>query len=66
MCEAAAFIESTTSNTCHRIRNSDGGKAAATIESTLSNTCHRIRNTDGGKAAAIQVFATYCVSNGFD
>ena len=45
-------IKSPISNTCHGIRNSDGGEAAAIPESTPSNTCHRIRNRDGGEAAA--------------
>ena len=31
MCEAAAIAENIISNTCHRIRNRDGGEAAATI-----------------------------------
>ena len=29
MCEAAAIAENIISNTCHRIRNRDGGEAAA-------------------------------------
>ena len=69
MCEAAAKNESPISNTCHRIRNRDGGETAASSESRISNTCHRIRNRDGGEAAAIFVFAscfisTTCVLNG--
>ena len=52
MCEAAAKSESLISNTCHRIRNRDGGEAAAIRESALSNTCHGIRNRDGGEASA--------------
>ena len=56
MCEAAARSESIISNTCHRIRNRDGGEAAATKESPISNTCHGIRNRDGGEAAAKEVF----------
>ena len=35
-------VESTLSNTCHRIRYRYWGEAAAFTESTLSNTCHRI------------------------
>lgn len=44
--------ESIISNTCHRIRNRDGGEAAAIPESTPSNTCHGIRNCDGGETIA--------------
>ena len=36
------IVESLSSNTCHRIRNRDGGEAAAFRESPISNTCHRI------------------------
>ena len=42
MCEATAFPESIISNTCHRIRNRDGGEAAAIIvfaNAFISNAC---------------------------
>ena len=45
--------ESLIPNTCHGIRNRDGGEADAPSESTTSNICHGIRNSDGGEAAAI-------------
>ena len=62
MCEAAAIAENIISNTCHRIRNRDGGETIARSESTISNTCHRIRNRDGGEAAASKVFANSFIS----
>ena len=43
MCEAAATSESIISNTCHGIRNRDGGEAAARFvfaNSFISTSCN--------------------------
>ena len=45
-------IESTISDTCHRIGDCDRGEAGAAIESLISDTCHRIGNRDRGETGA--------------
>ena len=53
LAQAAATIESRTSNARHTLGDGDGGEAAATFESIVSNARHAFGYGDGGEAAAI-------------
>ena len=44
------MIESTITNTCHAVGNSDGGQTRAVGESIIANICHTIGDGDRGKA----------------
>ncbi len=45
-CKTGATRESTTSNTCYAIRDSNRGKTHATIESIFPNTCYAVGDSD--------------------
>ena len=52
--EAAATLESRSSNARHALGEGDGGEAAAILESKHSNARHTLGDGDGGEAAAIR------------
>ena len=62
--EAAATIESPSSNALHTLGYVDGGEAGASRESTFSNTRHAIRHAvvgdDGGDGDVAGVLGTAC------
>ena len=52
-------FESSLSNTCHRIRNRDGGEAAAFIESRRPYARHTIADSNRGQTRAFTVRGTH-------